>query len=690
MGAVLNTVDSGAGVLRPEGVGVEHAYRPEIDGLRALAVLPVVLFHGGVAGFGGGFVGVDIFFVISGYLIASIIIRDLAADRFSVLDFYERRARRILPALFAVMLISMPLALFLMFPEKLIEFGESVLATVAFGSNILFWRDSGYFATVNELKPLLHTWSLAVEEQFYVFFPLALAALWALGLRLKGLAIAISLAAVGSFMLADWASFRMIAASFYLLPMRAWELLAGAVMAFWTLRRTAPVGPLAEGGGVLGILMIVAAIVFLDGAIPWPGRWALLPVVGTALVILYAGPKTVVGRLLSLRPVVAVGLVSYSAYLWHQPLFAFARVGSPGEPSHLLMVGLAVLTFALAWLTWRFVEKPFRNRKWLRRRDIFRLSALGMLGFSVMSGAMIWGNGLPGRFDAVTLDLISASEENGRGSEGCFPAPELPEGGCRFHQQLSERVLLWGDSHAMAFAEALAQSLSEQGIGLDTLTSSGCLPVAEVTRVGRPACDVDVVAHWQYVSSASAPSLIMIHGRWTLGFEDSNYDNGEGGVEHNAPSILARINGMTPSGPQAQWLATDLQATVRMITASDRHVILIGNIPEAGWDVPRYMALRRRWGLDDGVPPSVSFDLFKARDARTVAALAPLSSSDRVTLISPSSLFCDVEIVGRCVLAREGRALYRDDDHLSRYGAQQLAAVVARAIVEGSIAEPLP
>jgi peptidoglycan/LPS O-acetylase OafA/YrhL len=291
-------------------------YRREIDGLRAIAILPVILFHGGSEWASGGFVGVDVFFVISGYLITTMIATEQQAGNFSLVGFYERRARRILPALILVVLCCMPFAFAWMVPYQLIDFSESVVAVSLFSSNILFWRETGYFNAAAELKPLLHTWSLAVEEQYYILFPLFMMVTWRFGLRIVTLLVAAAL--LFSLGLSEWAAQRSIAAAnFYLLPTRAWELLIGSILALVALRRK-PVGTAFDDyGAALGVAMILAAIVFYSGAIPFPGLYALLPTVGTALVIWCARPETYTGKLLSLPPLVGVGLISYSAYLWH-------------------------------------------------------------------------------------------------------------------------------------------------------------------------------------------------------------------------------------------------------------------------------------------------------------------------------------------------------------------------------------
>ena len=357
-------------------------YRAEIDGLRTVAVLPVILFHAGSKLFGGGFVGVDIFFVISGYLITTIIVDELSRGTFSLLRFYERRAKRILPALCLVSLTALGLGWLVLQGRDFVEFVRSLLGVATFSSNILFWMEADYFDTAAELKPMLHTWSLAVEEQFYILFPLLLMLLWRFGQR------AVLPTLVGMFVfslgLAQWQVRTDPMSAFFLLPARAWELGLGAFCAVY-LRAGHP--PLARGMhnalSALGLALVCAAVFGFDAETPTPSLITLMPTGGAALIILFATGGTLVQRLLSTRGMVGIGLISYSAYLWHQPLMAFARHNSLEEPSWVIMAGLIALTLGLAWLSWTYVEIPVRKGQYGRLR-LFGISATGLATFAAL------------------------------------------------------------------------------------------------------------------------------------------------------------------------------------------------------------------------------------------------------------------------------------------------------------------
>lgn len=342
--------------MKPPKVHSPLSYRREIDGLRFIAVVPVILFHAKVPGFPGGFVGVDVFFVISGFLITSILMNDLEKDRFSLVTFYERRARRILPALFVMIAACVVAAEVILLPTEYQDFAESAGTAAVFLSNVFFWANSGYFDPISEESPLLHTWSLAVEEQYYLLFPLILWALWKLGPKtIVATLVAMTLA---SLALAEWGWRNEPTINFYFIGSRAFELFIGSLSAIWARQNPQTNGWLAG----LGLVLILGATFGFSESVPFPSVYALVPVVGTALVLLFARTGTATARLLSLPVLVWVGLVSYSAYLWHQPLLAFARVQDWVPLDATLTAFLIAMTFALAFLSWKFVEQPFRSR----------------------------------------------------------------------------------------------------------------------------------------------------------------------------------------------------------------------------------------------------------------------------------------------------------------------------------------
>ncbi len=454
-------------------------YRLEIDGLRALAVVPVLLFHGGFQTFGGGFVGVDVFFVISGYLITSIILAELDASTFSIASFYERRARRILPALYLVLLASL-LPAWLLLPNDLREFGQGLVAVVSFLSNVHLLRESGYFQAAAELNPLLHTWSLAVEEQYYLLFP----ALLLVCARFGRVRVALILTFIGacSLVLPELHDFGESHAKFFLLQTRAWELMLGSVLAVVLQNRAAQrlqSGRAAALASALGVGLIAFAVLTFDRHTPFPGPHALLPTVGTALVIACAGPTNFVGRVLASKPLVAVGLLSYSLYLWHQPLLAFARYESMRPLTVWQVLAILFVALLLSVFSWKYVERPFRNRRQFTRGSIFAMSIVGMVVFMIAGGWLHFTAGNAAAFTATLDPRQSAmwhSWQQSRVDEGCkFVVGALDSAFKRRFEacaaQHGRAIMFAGDSHAGdVHAAFVSNSIQPFVIGYSTPT----------------------------------------------------------------------------------------------------------------------------------------------------------------------------------------------------------------------------
>lgn len=464
-------------------------YRAEIDGLRALAVIPIILFHADFDKFSGGFVGVDIFFVISGYLITTIILSEKEQGTFSLVNFYERRIRRILPALFLVMFLSLPLAWLWFMPSDMKSFSHSLIAVSTFTSNILFWQETGYWGPANELKPLLHTWSLAVEEQYYLLFPLFLMFMWRFQKHL--ILTSLLVIAVFSLIIAQWGAYNSPIANFFLLPTRSWELAIGAGIAFYFLYRKETIRTLLthksidEILGIVGLIMIGCAVYSFDKTTPFPGFSALVPTIGTGLIILFSSPQTLVGRILGTRLLVGIGLISYSAYLWHQPIFAFARHKGITDTDRLYFSGLILLSFLLAFISWRYVEKPFRNNKIISRKAVFTFAVIGSFVFIAIGFAGHITDGFNGRSTNTkdqTLQSIDDKRKVNYGlSETCDVSFTLsPE--CRTSD--NPEILIWGDSYAMHLVQGIIASNPDAKI--IQMTKSVCGPFFDVAPVFKP------------------------------------------------------------------------------------------------------------------------------------------------------------------------------------------------------------
>ena len=436
-------------------------YRKEIDGLRAVAVFAVILYHAGVPAFAQGYLGVDVFFVISGYLITGFLTSELEAGSFSIARFYERRVRRIIPALVVVMIACTPLALILMLPDDLQNFGQSLTATALFANNVLLLMTSGYFELEASFKPLMHTWSLAVEEQYYLIAPILLYAAFRFGGKpaIKGTICAIALV---SFAFSVWAASRMPVANFLLLPSRAWELGAGAAALLFQerVRRFAPpqsrrADILASAGAGLTGLALLGLVT--DSGV----SAALASTIGTALLLLYAQPTSGPGRFLAWQPAVGLGLISYSAYLYHQPIFAFARIVSFDPPPITTMLALIPVIFGLAWLSWRYVEQPFRDRRKISLRPVAKVFGFASAGLAAIGLVLHVTSGFFSQWPELQA---SAGEVDARQNIDFNYGPLIYSGRGFTADPSTIKVLVVGDSYARDFINMAHESHNDQSL----------------------------------------------------------------------------------------------------------------------------------------------------------------------------------------------------------------------------------
>lgn len=465
-------------------------YRPEIDGLRAVAVLPVVLFHAGFEVFSGGYVGVDVFFIISGFLITGLIREDLVAGRFSILRFYERRVRRILPALVAVVLATSVVVFAVMLPSFVLDYSRSLISVSTFVSNVYFWRYSGYFDASAALRPMLHTWSLAVEEQYYVFMPIAALAVYrfcnGLWLWIFGFAL------LASLVLSIYATQAAPTANFFLLPTRAWELLLGAMFA--SIPRRVHTGFADQIMSLAGLGLILWAVFAFDEFTPFPGVAALAPCVGSALVIYYASPRhTAVGRLLASRPAVWIGLISYSLYLVHWPIAVFWRYITLEAPGLLAATAISVASVPLAYLSWRYVERPFRGRS---QASSLRVVLVGVATLCAIGMIGVFGWVTGGKLD-MSPAAVTAAPKGARGNSWrngtCFfetePTGPWRADDCVINPAGTVPVLLWGDSFAAHYTPGISAVLAQGGDArVFEYTAAGCPPALAYFSQARPWC----------------------------------------------------------------------------------------------------------------------------------------------------------------------------------------------------------
>jgi len=650
-------------------------YRPDIDGLRAIAVLPVVFYHAGLPGFSGGFVGVDVFFVISGYLITRIIHDEMLEGRFSILSFYERRARRILPALFVVLAASLAAGWLWLAPDEYGGMARSAGATLLFVSNMWFWQNSGgYFEGGTDYFPLLHTWSLAVEEQFYIGFPLLLIVLVRLGRRAT-LGVTLALVVV-SLALAIWATPRMPSASFYLLPTRIWELGIGSLLALELAPGHAPRWA-REAVAALGLAAIGLAVTLYDGATSFPGLAALPPVLGAAALIWAGGHgQTLAGRLLSWRPVVFIGLLSYSLYLWHWPIMAFARnrLFSVELPA-AWQAGTILLAFAAAWASWRFVERPFRagQTRSLGRGPIFALSGLGMGALGAAAALVFVTGGVESRFSTGQL-----------AREAALIPPNEPDWRCNgIAQQVCDfggaapgtapSWAVWGDSHADSLLPAIGSVAAGQGRTVLFSSKGNCPPFPGLQRSDMPpsenaTCSKLNQAMLKAILDDPQIETVFLGARWGI------YVEGTGLPAEGMPlfAIVAEAN-PTAADPElnGKVVLAALEELATKLQGAGKNLVLVGPVPEMSWHAYNQQRAAALFGVPmPGRLPELS-DIAN-RQARTNAILMAVARQEGVLFIPLSPSLCRPV----CPIQGGQLAWYRDNNHLTAEGALRLVAPI--------------
>jgi peptidoglycan/LPS O-acetylase OafA/YrhL len=619
------------------------AYRPDIDGLRAVAVLAVLAFHAFPHAAPGGFAGVDVFFVISGFLISGIILEDLQRGRFSLADFYWRRVRRLFPALVVVLLACLALGWLVLLPDEFSRLGKHVAAGAGFIANLAFWREAGYFDTAAELKPLLHLWSLGVEEQYYLVWPLVLLLFRSRPRAMLGAIVAI---AAASFAANLYLVEVRPSSAFYLPVSRFWELLAGASLAWLAVYRKNAPPRFADAKAWGGLVLVAAGFALLDRTRDFPGCWALLPVAGTALLI-GAGPRAWLNRtLFSNRAVVYVGLISYPLYLWHWPLLSYARIAEGGEPSIALRCALLAASFVLAGATYEFVEKKIRFARpgaLLRRLAVPALAA-GMTGVAALGVAALQGRLQPAsaaieplvnEISRATLDWDYTGDRVILGNSG-------------------RAVLFFGDSHMQHYAPRIAKVVAERAAPVHTAifkTAGGCAPVPGIERRTTPCAHF--VAEGFSLARAPEVETVVIAASWVGFVSRPDY------VRLGDPNGVA----LKLLAPEAAWVWQGFEAALRELVARGKRVVVVLSSPRGEGFDPK--SVIRREGLTVHVSGELAPVPRAAVEAVTAAVderLKAIAAAAGAALFDPTELLCRG---GWCPAADErGRPLYKDATHL--------------------------
>lgn len=659
----------------PNLIKHKNLYRPEIDGLRAIAVLSVILFHSDISLFSGGYVGVDVFFVISGYLITKILYREIQNNSFSILSFYERRIKRIFPALFLMLCVAAAIAYYILLPREFRDFKSSLIASVAFYSNYYFMQDVGYFANPPVSEPLLHTWSLAVEEQFYVVFPVYLFIVFKLFKKNLTQIITFTLlilSLIYSIKLVDVAP----TDAFYSPFARAWELLVGSVLALYFDKfRNSPNKILVNILSVIGIIMVVYSILLYSASTQFPGATAIIPVLGTVL-LLFTGSHhgNIVGKLLSTAPFRFTGLISYSLYLWHWPVLVFYKIymfGDFGPYDKLLALALI---FLLSYLSWRYIEVPFRKGiLFYDKQFVFSLRTVLLvlpLLFLIIFSFTMKQEKLPKELrnifylknetEIVPTDCFRLTKREKLGFRGC----RIGEPGAKI-----STFAVWGDSHAQALLAGIDLSAKNHHVTGTYVGRGGCLSLLGVERTGQSfeMCDDVADSFLLYLQEHPEIETVILASRWAVYAMGTRYSFEEGGEIFIKDKLTRNV-----SLEENQHVFTrGFQRTLDKISALGKNIVIVTQVPENKRNIRKGMVRMKL--LNKEIDFRTRTEDYYTRQQIVNKLIESNTAKYHLDVINPESEICDETYCH--VIYGDNKLIYHDTNHITRSFSYKLSAL---------------
>lgn len=653
------------------GVRIPSSYRPEIDGLRAVAVVAVVIYHMNPVWLPGGFLGVDVFFVISGYLITMIVRRELASGEFSIRRFYERRARRILPALIVVLAACTITSWYLLDATEMRAFGQSLLAQLAFASNFLFWHQSGYFSAPAEMMPLLHTWSLAVEEQFYVFFPVFTLVCWRYARRYFGWVI-LGLALL-SLYLAHKYVHRDPSGAFYLLPFRGWELLAGAWLAQLDANgRRAEESLGYQIAGLVGLGLVVISFFTATEVMLHPSVRTVPLILGVCLIVRY-GHIGVVQRVLALRPVVGVGLISYSLYLWHWPLLVFIRQLNLGQMPPEMFVWFGVVCLVAAWASWRFVEKPARDRLHVPTAALIIWTTVAAISIFTASISAIVFDGFPGRMRyPSTLEATFVRDPSVGTCLDNDGADEKADGWfCELTDVTTGPIdfVLIGDSHAYSALPAFRDAAAAKKVRAIAITDSGCPPLIDIRPHRGDQGETDCVALNRRMVKFVAeehPRKVFLVAYW------SYYTI----LSQTFDDLFSGASPITDEG-RIEAIGSAVERTVAAYEAGGAVVLLLAQVPRQNYN-PRDIYKNAYFPWSDPIARISDLSVSRSSYSQEQSRINERLRGAIEHFIDPADLYCHSNT---CLVGTVDKSYYFDQNHLSIIGSKILIETISDELI---------
>ena len=662
-------------------------YRTEVDGLRAIAVISVIFYHLGLITIGAGFAGVDVFFVISGYLIGGLILNECAAGDFRFRNFFARRARRIFPALFAVILLSFAAGWIIMLPKDYQYFlGGGATALLSL-SNIWFASRIDYFNPQTEQDPLIHTWSLGVEEQFYLIVPILLVLGWKF--FRSYLLLTLIVLAVASFLLAIWMSDKHPQLSFYMLPSRAWELLVGVIIALRERQLRDFVSDLqAAIIGNLSLLVLILALLLLPKGVDWPGAFTLVPVLATAGVLSYGSQVSLAKRMLSSQPLRMIGLISYSAYLIHQSFIGFMSYLDTAPRTLPVKLILLLSTFILAYLSWRLIETPFRQQRIPKYvgRGLLSAAAIGIVGLAIVGDKT---DGIPKRFSGQIGDILAVENTYGANNKRCLNVrenvPKLDlDATCVLGPNKSQSVAIWGDSHGAAIIDAVADELAKDDVATRTYLLSSCLPVPGLLNHGQKRAarcaefNQRVLAH---IKADDTLKVVVLVATWDNYFMSTDHPNMFGEIgEDSFYSYPATGSPYMADDERRKSVQDAVSLLLKQLVAAGKSVVIVQSNPRPNVNIPRFFA--RKINNGEVFSEEYGYDrrYFEAQVELSYSIMQDAASNyntTQVSLVYPETVLCDNDA---CKVIIDDEIMFSDDNHLSVLGSKRVAIPIVESV----------
>ena len=666
------------------------SYRPEIDGMRAIAVLSAIFYHAQLSVldfkvFKGGYIGVDIFFVISGYLITSLMLKELEINKnFSFTGFYERRCRRILPVLFFIILVFLPFGWYYLIPAAFEDFSWSILSAVGFGSNFFFHHSGLEYAGVSGMyKPFLHTWSLSVEEQYYIIFPVFL--YFTFRYFNKYLFQILTLVLVTSFLFAEWGSKNYISATFYFIHSRMWELLAGSMLAYLEIKKGSRSDNkiLNELLPILGILFIVIYIISFDDKNVAPSIKTLIPIIGTCLFIWFARKETLLGKIMSFKLLVGIGLISYSLYLWHYPIFAFSRIieFTQGDVSKKLL--LIFFTIILSTITYFLIESPFRNKNKINTKLFFSIIVLAGILIVTFSLLVVNNNGFRSRMPDVILNAVDrhAMEKPWhilkQDNKICWNRTEKDEKLCSFYEQNKNKIYLIGDSHFGTIMYSLNDKLSNRSYNFRPITARSFFYFKESVKLHSNGKLVEeyystVRERINKIVSESENNIFIFGGASAVYIFDKRFYRDDKVV---GDPVVNYVNKDTLKF-SSKNLMNEFREQIENISINNK-VILVYPTPEVGFNLQYKLLKGRNWKQMEKNPTLIKHP-YKEYIAinKDVFDFFDTLKNKNIHRILPHNLFCNTKVKDQCLMHNEKDIFFSDEYHLSITGAEMVSELL--------------